>query len=60
MSHKIELLSPAKNLTCGIEAVNHGADAIYIGPSQFGARMAAANQLCDIEHLINLRSHFWR
>ena len=27
----IELLSPAKNLTCGIEAIRHGADAVYIG-----------------------------
>ena len=58
MSHKIELLSPAKNLACGIEAVNHGADAIYIGPSQFGARIAAANQLSDIEHLINYAHTF--
>ncbi|MDY0015776.1 MAG: U32 family peptidase [Bacteroidales bacterium] len=53
MSHKIELLSPAKNLACGIEAVSHGADAIYIGPSQFGARIAAANLLTDVERLIN-------
>ena len=28
---KIELLAPAKNLSCGIAAVNHGADAVYIG-----------------------------
>ena len=28
---KIELLAPAKNLECGIEAINHGADAVYIG-----------------------------
>lgn len=28
---KIELLAPAKNLECGIAAVDHGADAIYIG-----------------------------
>ena len=27
----IELLAPAKNLECGIEAINHGADAVYIG-----------------------------
>ena len=35
---KIELLAPAKNLECGIEAVNHGADAVYIGAPKFGAR----------------------
>ena len=28
---RIELLAPAKDLTCGIEAINHGADAVYIG-----------------------------
>ena len=32
---KIELLAPAKNLECGIEAVNHGADAVYIGAPKF-------------------------
>ena len=42
---KIELLAPAKNLECGIEAVNHGADAVYIGALKFGARAAAVNSL---------------
>lgn len=37
---KIELLAPAKNLECGIAAVDHGADAIYIGAPRFGARAA--------------------
>ena len=36
----IELLAPAKNLECGIEAINHGADAVYIGAPRFGARAA--------------------
>ena len=34
---KIELLAPAKNMECGIEAINHGADAVYIGAPKFGA-----------------------
>ena len=42
---KIELLAPAKNLECGIEAINHGADAVYIGAPKFGARAAAVNSL---------------
>ena len=46
---KIELLAPAKNLECGIEAINHGADAVYIGAPKFGARAAAVNSLEDIE-----------
>ena len=48
---KIELLAPAKNLECGIEAVNHGADAVYIGAPKFGARAAAVNSLEDIAAL---------
>ncbi|WP_072530401.1 peptidase U32 family protein [Bacteroides ilei] len=48
----IELLAPAKNLECGIEAVNHGADAVYIGAPRFGARAAAGNSLEDIEALV--------
>lgn len=50
---KIELLAPAKNLECGIEAINHGADAVYIGAPKFGARAAAVNSLEDIETLVN-------
>lgn len=49
---KIELLAPAKNLACGISAINHGADAVYIGGPQFSARAAASNSLGDIEKLV--------
>lgn len=49
---KIELLAPAKNLECGIEAINHGADAVYIGAPKFGARAAAVNSLEDITQLV--------
>lgn len=58
---RIELLAPAKNLECGIEAINHGADAVYIGAPKFGARAAAINSLEDIAalveyaHLYNVR-----
>ena len=41
---EIELLAPAKNADIGIEAVNHGADAIYIGGPAFGARASAGNE----------------
>ena len=50
-SRPIELLSPAKDLNCGIEAINHGADAVYIGAPKFGARSAAGNSLEDIREL---------
>ena len=50
---KIELLSPAKNLECGLAAINHGADAVYIGAPMFSARAAAGNSLQDIEELVN-------
>ena len=50
--HPIELLAPAKNLECGIEAINHGADAVYIGAPRFGARAAAGNSIEDIKALV--------
>ena len=52
MKH-LELLAPAKNLEQGREAINHGADALYIGAPAFGARSAATNSLEDIEALVN-------
>ncbi len=48
---KIELLAPAKDLKCGIAAIAHGADAVYIGAQRFGARAAAGNSVEDIEQL---------
>ena len=48
---KLELLAPAKNLEFGIEAINHGADALYIGGPTFGARAAAGNSVADIAKL---------
>jgi len=54
----IELLSPAKNLECGIEAIKHGADAVYIGAGRFGARQAAGNPVDDIVQLARF-AHFY-
>ena len=54
----IELLSPAKNLECGIEAIKHGADAVYIGAGRFGARQAAGNSVDDIAELARF-AHFY-
>ena len=55
---KLELLSPAKNLDFGREAINHGADALYIGAPAYGARAAATNTLEDSEALVNY-SHLY-
>lgn len=49
---KIELLAPAKDYETGIAAINHGADAIYIGAARFGARKAAGNSVEDIARLV--------
>ena len=60
---KVELLAPAKNLETAIAAINCGADAVYIGASDFGARKNAPNSLEDIKklveyaHLFNVRVH---
>ena len=57
----LELLAPARDLACAMAAVDHGADAIYIGASDFGARVAAGNsvddirQLCDYAHRYGVR-----
>lgn len=51
LAHQIELLSPARDADIGIEAVNHGADAVYIGGPGFGARASAGNSVKDIERL---------
>ena len=50
--NRVELLAPAKNLACGIEAIKHGADAVYIGAPKYSARSAAGNTLADIEQLV--------
>lgn len=57
--HPLELLSPAQNIDCGKAAVDHGADAVYIGGPSFGARKSAANSLQDIERLIHY-AHLYR
>ena len=54
----VELLSPARNLECGIAAIDHGADAVYIGASRFGARAAAGNSTEDIAKLCDYAHRF--
>ena len=54
----IELLSPARNLECGRAAIDHGADAVYIGAPRFGARAAAGNSLEDLRALIDYAHPF--
>jgi putative protease len=55
----VELLAPAKDLEIGIAAINCGADAVYIGASQFGAREAARNSVADIERLVEHAHRYW-
>lgn len=56
---KIELLAPARNADVGIAAVNHGADAVYIGAPKFGARQAVGNSLAEIERLVAYAHRFY-
>ena len=51
IQHPLELLAPAKNADFGIEAIKHGADAVYIGGPSFGARYGAGNDVADIRRL---------
>ncbi len=59
----IELLAPAKNVECGKAAIDHGADAVYIGAQKFGARQMAGNSvesiadLCSYAHRYAAKVH---
>jgi collagenase-like PrtC family protease len=55
----IELLAPARDLTCGLTAIDCGADAVYIGAQRFGARAKAGNSLEDIEALARNAHTYW-
>jgi len=52
MKKKIEILAPAKDLIHGMAAINSGADAVYIGAPQFGARSNANNSVEDVAELV--------
>lgn len=54
----IELLAPARNLACGMAAVDHGADAVYLGAPSYGARAAAGNSVDDIGRLCRYAHRF--
>ena len=55
----IELLAPAKTADIGIEAIRHGADAVYIGAYAYGARAAAGNSVEDIRRLVEF-AHLYK
>ena len=59
MVTSLELLAPAGDVAIGIAAIDHGADAVYIGAPKFSARAAAGVQLDDIARLIE-HAHFYR
>ena len=52
MPTSLELLSPAGNADIGIAAIDHGADAVYIGAPKFSARADAGVSVADIARLI--------
>ena len=54
----LELLSPAKNADFGIEAIKHGADAVYIGGPAYGARAKVPNTVEDIARLVKYAHRF--
>jgi len=55
----IELLAPAKDLESGMTAVNHGADAVYVGAPKFSARAAVGNSLNNIARLVQYAHRYW-
>ena len=63
-TRRIELLAPARNKEIAIEAITHGADAVYMGAHSFGARVAAGNSLDDMAQVVcdilGVKSRFFR
>ncbi|GAA4000405.1 U32 family peptidase [Comamonas faecalis] len=58
LSHQLELLSPARDADIGIAAIDHGADAVYIGGPAFGARHTAGNDLRSLQRLVDHAHRF--
>ncbi|MFZ5537572.1 MAG: peptidase U32 family protein [Pseudomonadota bacterium] len=58
LDHQLELLAPARDAEIGIEAINHGADVVYIGGPGFGARKSADNSVADIARLVEYAHRF--
>lgn len=57
-SRKIELLAPAANAEVAIEAILHGADAVYIGPPSHGARKNASNSISDLKRVVEFAHQY--
>lgn len=55
----VELLAPARDLACGVAAIDCGADAVYIGAPRYGARAGAGNSLEDIAAMVRHAHLFW-
>lgn len=58
MTIPLELLSPAGTADIGMAAIDHGADAVYIGGPSFSARSAAGNTISDIAALVTYARPF--
>jgi putative protease len=56
--YSIELLAPARNAATAIEAIKHGADAVYMGASSHGARAAASNSVADVASVVEFAHRF--
>ena len=55
---KIELLAPAKDYDTAVDAIDCGADAVYIGGAKFGARHSATNTIDDIARVAQYAHRF--
>lgn len=55
---KLELLAPAKNAIIAKEAIKHGADAVYMGATKYGARASAGNSIEDIKSVVDFAHKF--
>ena len=56
--HAIELLAPARDAVVAVEAIRHGADAVYMGAARFGARAQAGNSIEDMARVCDFAHNF--
>lgn len=57
-SRFIELLAPARDAEIAIEAIKHGADAVYMGADGFGARASASNSVADVARVVDFAHRY--
>lgn len=54
----LELLAPAADWNVAVQAILHGADAVYMGGPSHGARKKASNSIDDIREVVSFAHRY--